>query len=66
MNKIVMIIVLVLVFGVNANAKTNWISDCGEIGEDGRKTLEMWDCEHQQNLQWEELYNRAGLGELLK
>ena len=21
------------------------------IGEDGRKTLEMWDCEHQQNLQ---------------
>ena len=66
MNKIIMIIVLVLVFGVNANAKTNWISSCGEIGEDGRKTLEMWDCTHQQNLQWKELYNRAGLGDLLK
>ena len=46
-----MIIALALVLGVNANAKTNWISSCGKIGEDGRKTLEMWDCEHQQNLQ---------------
>ena len=62
MNKIVMIIALALVFSVNANAKTNWIMensyfiDCGEIlfngiGEDGRKTQEIWDCEHQQNLQ---------------
>ena len=57
MNKIVMIIALALVFSVNANAKTNWIMensyfmDCREIlfngiGEDGLKTLEMWDCEH--------------------
>ena len=62
MNKIVMIIALALVFSVNANAKTNWIMenfyfmDCREIlfngiGEDGLKTLEMWDCENQQNLQ---------------
>ena len=62
MNKIVMIIALALVFSVNANAKTNWIMensyfmDCEQIlfngiGEDGLKTLEMWDCEHQQNLQ---------------
>ena len=62
MNKIVMIIALALVFSVNANAKTNWIMensyfmDCEEIlfngiGEDGRKSLEMRDCEHQQNLQ---------------
>ena len=61
MNKIVMIIALALVFSVNANAKTNWIMenfyfmDCREIlfngiGEDGLKTLEMWDCDHQQNL----------------
>ena len=57
-----MIIALALVFSVNANAKTNWIMEnsyfigCGEIlfngiGEDGLKTLEMWDCEYQQNLQ---------------
>ena len=62
MNKIVMIIALALVFSVNANAKTNWIMensyfmDCEQIlfngiGEDGRKSLEMRDCEHQQNLQ---------------
>ena len=62
MNKIVMIIALALVFSVNANAKTNWIMknsyfmDCEQIlfngiGEDGLKTLEMRDCEHQQNLQ---------------
>ena len=66
MNKIVMIIALALVFSVNANAKTNWISSCGEIGEDGQKTLEMWDCEHRQNLQFKERLNRAGLGELIK
>ena len=62
-----MIIALVLVFNVNANAK---IKDCGEIlfngREDGRKTLEMWDCEHQQNLQRKEWLNNAGLGELIK
>ena len=57
-----MIIALALVFSVNANAKTNWIMknsyfmDCEQIlfngiGEDGRKTLEAWDCEHQQNFQ---------------
>ena len=57
-----MIIALALVFSVNANAKTNWIMensyfmDCEQIlfnviGEDGRKSLEMRDCEHQQNLQ---------------
>ena len=66
MNKIVMIIALALVFSVNANAKTNWIIDCGEIGEDGRKTLEMWDCEHQQNLQRKEWFNKAGLGYLIQ
>ena len=66
MNKIVMIIALALVFSVNANAKTNWISGCGEIGEDGQKTLEMWDCEHQENLQRKEWLNNAGLGELIK
>jgi len=52
MNKIVMIITLALVFNVNANAK---IKDCGEIlfngREEGRKTLEAWDCEHRQNFQ---------------
>ena len=57
-----MIIALTLVFSVNANAKTNWIMensyfmDCREIlfngiKEDGLKTLEIRDCEHQQNLQ---------------
>ena len=66
MNKIVMIIALALVFSVNVNAKTNWISGCGEIGEDGRKTLEMWACEHQQNLLRKEGYNNAGLGNLIK
>ena len=50
---------------MNANAKTNWIS-CGEIGEDGQKTLEMWECDHQQNLLREELYNNAGLGKLIQ
>ena len=66
MNKIVMIIALALVFSVNANAKTNWISSCGEIGEDGLKTLEMWDCEHKQNLQRKEWLNKAGLGKLIQ
>ena len=66
MNKIVMIIALALVFSMNANAKTNWISSCGEIGEDGQKTLEMCDCEHQENLQRKEWLNNAGLGELIK
>ena len=66
MRKIVMIIALALVFNVNANAKTNWIIDCGEIGEDGRKTLEMWDCGHQQNLQRKEWFNKAGLGYLIQ
>ena len=58
-----MIIALALVFSVNANAKTNWIMknsyfmDCEQIlfngiGEDGRKSLEMRDCENQQNLQF--------------
>jgi len=47
---------------VDPNTKTNWIMensyfiDCREIlfngiGEDGLKTIEMWDCEHQENLQ---------------
>ena len=63
-----MIIALALVFSMNANAKTNWISSssCGEIGEDGQKTLEMWECEHQQNLLRKEWYNNAGLGNLIK
>ena len=66
MNKIVMIIALALVFSVNANAKTNWISSCGEIGDDGQKTLEMWECDHQQNLLRKEWYDNAGLGKLIK
>ena len=66
MNKIVMIIALALVFSMNANAKTNWISGCGEIGEDGQKTLEMWECDHQQNLLRKEWYNNAGLGKLIQ
>ena len=66
MNKIVMIIALALVFSMNANAKTNWISSCGEIGEDGQKTLEMWECDHQQNLLRKEWHNNAGLGKLIK
>ena len=77
MNKIVMIIALALVFNVNANAKTNWIMensyfmDCEQIlfngiGEDGQKTLEMWECDHQQNLLRKEWYNNAGLGNLIK
>ena len=72
-----MIIALALVFSVNANAKTNWIMenfyfmDCREIlfngiGEDGLKTLEMWDCEHKQNLQRKEWLNKAGLGKLIQ
>ena len=60
-----MIIALALVFSMNANAKANWFS-CGEIGDGGQKTLEMWDCEHRQNLQFKERLNRAGLGELIK
>ena len=67
MNKIVMIIALALVFSMNANAKTYLtFSNCGQIGEEGRKTLEMWDCEHQQNLQRKEWFNKAGLGYLIK
>ena len=66
MNKIVMIIALALVFSMNANAKTNWISSCGEIGDDGQKTLEMWECDHQQNLQRKEWFNKAGLGYLIQ
>ena len=66
MNKIVMIIALALVFSMNANAKTNWIFSCGEIGEYGQKTLEMWECDHQQNLLRKEWYNNAGLGKLIK
>ena len=67
-----MIIALALVFSVNANAKTNWIMensyfmDCGEIGDDGQKTLEMWECDHQQNLLRKEWYDNAGLGKLIK
>ena len=66
MNKIVMIIALALVFNVNANAKTNWTINCEEIGEDGQKTLEMWECDHQQNLQRKEWLNKAGLGKLIQ
>ena len=66
MNKIVMIIVLALTFTLNVNAKTNWTINCEEIGEDGHKTLEMWDCEHKQNLQRKEWLNKAGLGKLIK
>ena len=60
-----MIIALALVFSMNANAKTNSFS-CGEIGDDGQKTLEMWECDHQQNLLRKELYNNAGLGKLIQ
>ena len=66
MNKIVMIIALALVFSMNANAKTNWISSCGEIGEDGQKTLEMWECDHQQNLLRKEWLNSVDLGKLIQ
>ena len=61
-----MIIALALVFSMNANAKTNWIINCGEIGEDGHKTLEMFECEHRQNLQRKEWLNNAGLGYLIQ
>ena len=61
-----MIIALALVFSVNANVKANWIINCGKIGEDGRKTLEMFDCEHKQNLQLKEWLNSAGLGKLIQ
>ena len=66
MNKIVMIIALALVFNVNANAKTYPLGNCGQIGEDGRKTLEMFDCEHRQNLQRKEWLNNAGLDYLIQ
>ena len=46
--------------------KTNWIFSCGEIGEYGQKTLEMWECDHQQNLLRKEWHNNAGLGKLIK
>ena len=63
---IIAILIMIKVIGVASRVKAEIPIECPAIGEDGHKTLEMFDCEHRQNLQFKERLNRAGLGELIK
>ena len=63
---IVVFLILFKIIAVANRAKAEMPIECPAIGEDGHKTLEMFDCEHRQNLQWEKWKNSAGLGKLIK